>query len=156
MSDMEVVPPKNDWRVVIHQALRVGDDLDSEFRRHAELMGKAAYYSAMAKKRVRRLKSELELLSAQLRKSIRKRLSSLTVDEMKAAVVRKKRYQQKIHELEEAQYHEDLVSGILTALQYKKDCMVQISANSRKELPEELRALSESLKRRFRIGGHSG
>ena len=150
MSDMEVVPPKNDWRVVIHQALWVGDDLDSEFRKHAELMGKAGYYTATAKKKVRSIKNELELLSAQLRKSIRKRASSLTVDEMKAAVIRKKRYQQKIHELEEAQYNEDLVSGILKALEHKKDCLVQLSANSRKELPEELRALSESLKRRFK------
>lgn len=150
MANVEIVGPKEDWRVVIHQTLRISDDLNFEFRRQAPLVGRAGFFNAQAKRKVRKLKTELEVLSARLRKRIKRTNGSLTVDAMRAAVHRKKSYQRKLNELEEAQYEEDLIQGLLKALDHKKECLVQISANSRKEMPEELRSVIDDLRGRAR------
>ena len=153
MPDIKFIPPRDDWRIVISKVLKVGTDLDNEFRHHAVLMGRASWFHADSKKRVRRLKRELDVLSARLRRRIRLSQGKLTNPEMDAAVERKKVFALKRQELEEAMYHDDLISGLVKALDYKKDCLVQISANARRELPDELRALADSLNRRYKSFG---
>ena len=150
MASIEIVSPSNDWRVLIHQVLKVGDNLDKEFRRQALLVGRASFFNAQAKRRVRQLKTELEVLSARLRKRIRLREGKLTRDEMHYAVERKKAYREKCRELEEAIYQEDLIKGMLTALDHKKDCLVQLGAASRVDMPDELRMLAKTVRKRMR------
>lgn len=154
MANITIVPPKSNWRVLIHHVTRVGSDLDVEFRRQAELMGKAGYFNAQAKRRVRQLRQELEVISARLRKRIRLSEGKMTKDEMHYAVERKKLYRNKMRELDEAIYQEDLLKGLLNSLEHKKDMLVQLGAASRKGLPDELRALSESLGRMNRRLDH--
>jgi len=145
----EVVRPKDDFRIVVRQVLKIGDDLNVEFRRQAELYGRMSWFSAEAKRNVRELKNELEVVSAGLRKLIsRKSDSRVTKDEMQAALMRKKAYRRTLKRLNDALYHEDLVQGILRALEHKKDALVGLGANYRHELPEELRLLQQRLKKR--------
>jgi sigma54-dependent transcription regulator len=145
MADIEIVPPKADWRLVINKTLDIGHNLDFEFRRQARLMGRVAFFNASAKRRTRQLKAEIEVLSARLRKQITLREGRrLTKDEMHYAVERKKVYRAKQRELEEAIYQEDLIKGMLNALEHKKDCLVQLGAASRLEMSDELRALRKS------------
>lgn len=150
MAEAKIVVPKKDWRVLIHQVLRVGDNLDFEFRRQAFLMARAGYFHAQARNRVRILKQQLEVLSARLRKRIRLAEGELTKDEMHYAVERRKVYQAKQRELNDAIYQEDLLKGLITALDHKKDCLVQIGAASRVQLNDELRALAKDLEKKVR------
>lgn len=150
MAKVEIVPPKNDWRILIHEVLRVGDNLDAEFRRQAYLVGRAGFFSAQAKQRVRQLKNELEVVSARLRKRIRLKRGKLTNDEMRYAVELKKAYRDKQRELETAMYEDDMLKSMLNALEHKKDCLVQLGANARHELPDELRLLAKSIGKKVR------
>jgi hypothetical protein len=146
---MKIIHPKDDHRVVVREVLRISDDLNSEFRRQAELYGRVSRFSADAKRRVRDLKNELEIVSARIRKIVSARADSrLTKDEMQAMLIRKKSYMQKWRELNDAIYHEDMISGLLRALEHKKDALVGLGANYRHELPDELRMLSKEVRRR--------
>lgn len=152
---MTIVPkvlyPKDDYRIVVRQVLRVGDDLHSQFKAQAMLYGRVAHFSAQAKRHVRELKSEIDVLAAKLRKIITRRSGRrLTKDEMSAALTRKKSYRLKQKQLNDAVYHEDIISGLLRALEHKKDCLTQLGAASRHEMPDELRMLERELKKRRR------
>jgi hypothetical protein len=113
------------------------------------LYGRLSWFSAEAKKSVRDLKNELEVVSAGLRKLIsRKSDARVTKDEMQAALMRKKAYRRKLRQLNDAVYHEDLIQGLLRAMEHKKDALVGLGANYRHELSDELRMVNKKLKRR--------
>ena len=148
MSDILIVPPKYDMRLVIGQVLNIGDNINDEFMRQAVLYARVGFYSAQAKHKVRRLKNELEVVSASIRKNIAQRRGvRLTKDEMHYKVIRKKRYCQKQRELEKAIYDEELISVMLRALEHKKDALVGLGANYRQELNGELKMLRRKLNR---------
>lgn len=149
MDRLSVIHPKDDFRLVVREVLKIGDDLNVEFRRQASLYGRVSWFSAQAKKRVRDIKNEFEIVSARLRKIISRHADSrITKDEMQAALIRKKAYRKKQGELNDAVYHEDIISGLLRALEHKRDSLVGLGANYRHELPDELRMLSKELNRR--------
>lgn len=152
--NMTVLPPEEDFRVTIEKILSIGD-IDKEYRRQAELYGRTSWYSAQAKRRVRRLKNRLEVVSARVRRKIRirRRSTRLTKEELNDQVLRKKSYVRAYNELEEAIYHEEVISGMMRALEHKKEMLIGLGANYRHQMPEELRLLTESLKKRIKPKG---
>ena len=146
---VEIVPPKDNFMVVVRDVLHISDDLNHEFRRQPELYGRISWFSAEAKRKVRDLKNEIEILSARIRKfAVARADSRLTKDEMQAILIRKKSYRAKQRELSDAIFHEDMVSGLLRAIEHRKDSLVGLGANYRHELPDELRMLSKEMQRK--------
>jgi hypothetical protein len=149
---MIVLPPKDDYRVTIDKILSIGSDLDIEFRRQAGLYGRTSWYSSAAKRRVRHLKNQLEVITSKIRRKIRLRYRAtrMTKDAINDMVIRKKAYVKVYNELEEAIHNEEIITGMLRALEHKKDMLVGLGANYRHQMPEELRLLSDELKKRLR------
>jgi hypothetical protein len=146
----KIIHPDFGTKLLIRKVLRVSDDINLEFKRQASLYGTASAISAESKRNVRRLKDELEAVKSRIRRAATHKHSDsrLTKDFMQAVFMRKKSYKRKMEELNEAIYYEDLITGLLRALEHKKDALVGLGANYRHELPDELRMLSSEMKRR--------
>ncbi len=129
----------------------VGDDLDLEFRRQTELVGKAGWFYSSARRKARLMKAKLALMEARLKDEIRSKANGrISKDAVDSAMIRRKEYQHALKKYNKALYRQDLFENILSALDHKKNSLMSLGATARKELPEELRALSESLRHRMR------
>ena len=128
----------------------VGDDLDIEFRRQTKLVGEAGWFYSRARRKARLMKAHLALTEARLKDEIRfKAKGRMTKDAVDSATIRRKEYQNALKKYNGALYRQDLFENILSALDHKKNSLMSLGATARKELPEELRALSESLRHRL-------
>jgi hypothetical protein len=132
----------------IESMIRVGNDLDFEFRRQAGNYAWVSTVYAEAKDKSRRLKAELELLEAKLNKSIRKNGEKLTVSDVNARVISHSKYVLTQDELFKAQHYEDILRGFVFALDAKKDMLQQIGAASRQEMDPELRLMAKKLRQK--------
>lgn len=127
-----VVHMDDDYRIVVKKVLSISDDLDSEFRRQAMLYGRVSRFHAEAKKAVREVENQMEIVKSRLRKFITARaISRLTKDDIQAKLVMKKSYRRKLEELNDAIYHENLMGGLLKAVDQRKDMLVGLGANYR-------------------------
>ena len=128
----------------------VGDDLDLEFRRQTELVGKAGWFYSSARRKARLMKAKLALMEARLKDEIRSKANGrISKDAVDSAMIRRKEYQHALKKYNKALYRQDLFENILSALDHKKNSLMSLGATARKELPEELRTLSESLRHRM-------
>ena len=128
----------------------VSDDLDLEFRRQTELVGKAGWFYSRARRKTRLMKARLALMEARLKDHIRfKAKGRMSKDAVDSAMIKRKEYQHALKRYNRAIYRQDLFENILSALDHKKNSLMSLGATQRKELPDELRALSESLRHRM-------
>lgn len=128
----------------------VSDDLDAEFRRQTELVGKAGYFYSRARRKTRLMKAKLALREARLKDSIRLKVKGrISKDAVDSAMIKRKEYQDALRSYNKALYRQDLFENILSAMDHKKNSLMSLGATARKELPDELRALSESLRHRM-------
>lgn len=141
-----ILPIKRSSEIDIEAIVKVGDDLDLEFRRQAGYYAWIATVYAEAKARTRLQKAELELFESRATNSIRETTPGLTVGDVKSRVITSPKYRTKLSELHEAQRYEDILRGFVGALDQKKDMLVQLGANSRNELDPELRLMAKKLR----------
>lgn len=150
----EVVPMEGKASLVVERVIQIGEDLNVEFKRQAGLYAYVAVSHAAAKSRVRRAKNELELLTAQLSNKARKALSTngerATREQITSWVVTQADYQEQVSKLDKAELLEDQLQVVVRALEHKRDALVGLSANYRKELPGELRSMATALTERRR------
>ena len=139
-----------DVRFDLSDMYEVGDDLDLEFRRQTELVGKAGWFYSSARRKARLMKAKLALTEARLKDEIRSKANGrISKDAVDSAMIRRKEYQHALKKYNRALYRQDLFENILSALDHKKNSLMSLGATARKELPDELRALSESIRHRL-------
>lgn len=138
-----ILPMKRDSEIDIDTIIKVGDDLDLEFRHQAGYYAWIATVYADAKAKTRTLKAEIELFEAVQTTQIREQFSGLTVGDVKAKIIINPKYQIKLKKLHESQHYEDIVQGFVRALDSKRDMLVQIGANSRQENDPEFRMMKK-------------
>ena len=145
----DLVPVSGEARLVVEQVVQIGEDLNAEFKQQAWLYAYVSVSWAAAKSKVRRIKNELELLTAQLSNKARKALSSdgerATREQITSWVIVQTEYQELIRKLDKAELLEDQLQGVVRALEHKRDALVGLSANMRHEMPGELRSMAKAL-----------
>jgi hypothetical protein len=139
-------------KLLVRQVIHVGDDLQREFKRQAGLYAWVSGMYAEAKKQSRVSKYELGVLSAQLRKKISLKFKGqrLTVADINGHIERNKKYVIKQKKLIDAEYNEDMLQGLVRALEHKREALMSLGANARHDMDGELRLLSKSIKHRVR------
>lgn len=147
-SKVTVVPiTRDDERVVVEEIVTISDDFNTEYRRQASNYAYVAGLHARAKVRTVVLKNQLKLLTAQLRGKARAELKAEkpnkdTVDDW---VTTRSAFQKKQRELEEATGLEEELGAVVEALEHKREALMGLGANYRKEMDPELRLMAERL-----------
>ena len=136
---------ENDFNV--EDIVRIGPDLDAEFRRQAATYARVGQKLADARADTRRLKSEFDLVYAQLYNDEE---NTGGVELRKQWVIVQKAYQAKDKQLRDAQYVEDSMQAVVRAMEHKRDALMNLGANSRHEMDPETRILVEHVKKRFK------
>ena len=139
----KIVPPEGEAELNVDKIVRIGTDIDREFKRQAALYAWVSNNYALASSNVRQLKNEMELLvaglSAAARDSLKKAGENKPVKEQVYNwVIEQKKYQEKFGDLENAKLVEDQLQGLLRALDHKRDALVGLGANYRAEMAGEL------------------
>ena len=115
--------------------------------RQAALSARMAQKAADAKRDVRQLKSEVDLVYAQLYNDEE---NTGSVEAKKQWVILQNAYQAKDKLLRDALYVDDSMQAVVRALEHKRDALMNLGANARHEMDPELRTLAEHVKKRFK------
>lgn len=127
-------------------------DLDSEMIQHAALELHYAMQTAHARYQYERIKSAVEILEAKLDAEYRESLAAAAESEkkkgpteaaIKAAVLVDKRYASAQSRLHESQHIWKLCEATENAFRSRKDMLLEVARDRRKEREGELRVLEE-------------
>lgn len=128
----------------IAEIVNIKPDLDIEFKSQAANYSWLSSYYVEAKDQVRRLKNELEMIKAGQMDKARKFYQGerATKDMLEGWVIRTERYQETMGLLLDAQLTEDQLTAGIRALDYKRDSLMSLGANMRREITENIRELT--------------
>src|SRR3990167_3020982 len=125
----------------IEEIVNIRPDLDVEFRSQAANYSWLSNYYVEAKDRVRRLKNELDIVRANLSDQARKKFAGekVTKDVLEGWVIREDKYQEMLSQLFDAQLAEDRLTAGIRSLEFKRDSLMSLGANMRREITENIR-----------------
>jgi len=145
-----------DSTIDVDAVVSVSNDLNKEFREQSAWYSRATTLHARIKRLVRLREAKLELITAQLRNEFRIKIAKkdgnrATKEQLESYVITHPNYREVLSSLHKAQFKEDVLHGVVRALEHKRDALVGLSANMRKEMDPELRALTKALKDKVAI-----
>jgi hypothetical protein len=126
----------------IDAIVEIGEDLDLEFRRQPGLYSWLSGHYVVAVDQTRRLKNSLALLRAQLADKARRQADPkrrLTKEEVENWVIQREPYQSALNQLLDAQLVEETLGEGLEALNHKRESLMNLAANMRREMTENIR-----------------
>ena len=118
----------------IEAICEIGEDLDKAFREQPGLRAWLGGCYVQAVDTTRRKKNQLAVLRAELSDKARRVLEGrLNKDQIEHYVIQRKEYQAVQSELFDAEHIEDMLDSGLKALEHRRDALVALSANMRRE-----------------------
>jgi hypothetical protein len=111
------------------------ENINEELIKHPTLFQQYISLLALSKKQLDELTSDLNITTSRLRKehkreSFPKKMTAKDLDDL---VFADAEYVQAVDKVTEANHRYLMVKGMVSTMEHKKDCLVQLSSNSRQE-----------------------
>ena len=111
------------------------ENINGELAHHPVLFQQYVSLLALSKRQLYELTADLNMTTSRIRKE-HKRASfpkKMTAKDLDVLVVIDSEYGQAVEKVTEATHRYLMVKGMVSTMEHKKDCLIQLSSNSRQE-----------------------
>ena len=111
------------------------ENLNGELAQHPVLFQQYVSLVALSKRQLDELTADLNLIASRLGEAYRSRNypNKITAQQLNELVGKDDEYVEAVAKVTEATHKYLMVKGMVSAMEHKKDCLIQLSSNSRQE-----------------------